>query len=102
MFAVVQFAQTLRYCAFDLDPDSGGHAAGKRAMTSYGFRIALYDSDLTAVEIALENYRKICEAEMSAGRQSPYWAHAKSIDAVLRRLHAAVEMTSTSSDCWPE
>jgi hypothetical protein len=36
-------------------------------MTTYAYRIILNDSELIAVQVALEHYRKICESELSAG-----------------------------------
>jgi hypothetical protein len=68
-------------------------------MTTYAYRITLNDSEAIAVQAALEHYRKICEAELAAGAGAPYWAHAHSIDAVLKRLSDDVVMTSTSSFC---
>lgn len=70
-------------------------------MTTYAYRLTLNDSELIAVQAALEHYRKICESELSAEPQAPYWAHARAIDAVLGRLFADAQMTSTSSFCWP-
>ena len=69
-------------------------------MTTYAYRIIPNDSELIAVQATLEHYRKVFESEMSAGPRAPYWVHARAIDAVLGRLFADTQMTSTSSFCW--
>ena len=71
-------------------------------MTTFAYRITLDDGEVIAVEAALEHYRKFCEAKLADGPQAPYWAHIRAIDAVLRRLLADTQMTSTSSFCWPK
>jgi hypothetical protein len=71
-------------------------------MTTYTYRIILNDSELIAVQAALEHYREFCESELSARPQAPYWAHAQAIGAVLGRLFGDAQMTSTSSFCWPK
>ena len=71
-------------------------------MTTYAYRIILNDSELIAVQAALEHYRKVCELEMLAGPREPYLAHARAVDAVLGQLFADAQMTSTSSFCWPK
>jgi len=65
-------------------------------------RLTLNDSELIAVQAALEHYRKSCEVKLADGPQAPYWAHLRAIDAVLGRLFADTQMTSTSSFCWPK
>ncbi len=70
-------------------------------MTTCAYRITLKDSEVIAVQEALGNYRKFCEAKLAEGPQAPYWAHLRAIDAVLARLLANTEMTSTSTFCWP-
>jgi hypothetical protein len=67
-------------------------------MTVYAYRITLDDGELTSVKTALEHYRKICEAELSAGPKCPYWAHARDIDSALRRLRDA-ETVSLFGEC---
>jgi hypothetical protein len=69
---------------------------------SLACRITLNDSELIAVQEALGHYRKFCKAKLADGPQAPYWAYLRAIDAVLGRLFADTQMTSTSSFCWPK
>ncbi len=70
-------------------------------MTTHAYRITLNDSEVIAVEHALKHYQAMCENELRTGPKAPYWAHLQSIIAVLRRLHADAQMTSTSSHPAP-
>ncbi len=71
-------------------------------MTTYQYRVTLNDSESIAVQEALRHYRKFCESKLAAGPVAPYWAHLQAIDAILGRLHADTQMTSTSAACWPK
>jgi hypothetical protein len=66
-------------------------------MATFNYRIFLDDSELIAVEAALHHYRSICVAKLVEGAKAPYWAHRRSIDAVLSRLSSDRRMTSTSN-----
>jgi hypothetical protein len=70
-------------------------------MTTYSYRVTLNDSECIAVKEALEQYRNFCESKLADGPRAPYWAHRQAIDAVLDRLFANAQMTSTSSFCSP-
>lgn len=71
-------------------------------MTTYVYRITLDDSELIAVQEALGRYRSFCESQLTDGPKAPYWAHLRAVNAVLGRLFADTEMTSTSSYCSPK
>jgi len=71
-------------------------------MTTYIYRVTMSDGELIAVKEALERYRTICQEQLVDGPKSPYWAHLRSLDGVLARLHSDAQMMSTSSPCWPQ
>lgn len=70
-------------------------------MTTYSYRVTFNDSECIAVKEALEQYRNFCEFKLADGPRAPYWAHRQAMVAVLGRLFADTQMTSTSSFCWP-
>jgi hypothetical protein len=71
-------------------------------MTTYAYRLTLNDGEVIAVQEALERYRSFCKSQLADGPKAPYWAHARAVDAVMGRLHADTQMTSTSSFSWPK
>ena len=71
-------------------------------MTTYAYRVTLDDSELIAVHEALTHYRAFCESELANGPKAPYWAHRRSIDAVLIRLSSDSKMMSTNSYLYPK
>ena len=71
-------------------------------MTTYAYPITLNDGECIAVSAALAHYMAHCRAQMLDGPAAPYWAHLRSCEAVLKRLHEEAHMTSTSSACWPD
>ena len=66
-------------------------------MTTYSHKIILDDGEIITLKSALEHYRDVCRAELASGPKAPYWAHARSIDAIMGRLYDDVQMTSTNS-----
>jgi hypothetical protein len=69
-------------------------------MTTYSFQIILNEDEVTVVQAALEHYKAFCLQQASGEGGAPYESHCFVIDAVLWRLMANPQMTSTSSFCW--
>jgi hypothetical protein len=81
-------------------PRCGQRGLGPRAdtnMTTYAYRIALDDSEIIAVREALTRYQSFWDEQLAQGPRAPYWAHRRSIEAVLNRLESNPQMASTSS-----
>lgn len=66
-------------------------------MTSFRYRIFLDYSETIAVQEALKHYRSICEGKLAEGAGAPYRLHRLAIDAVIGRLLADRQMTSTNN-----
>ncbi len=72
------------------------------AMTTYAYSVTLDDTEFEAVYKALKDYASFCEVKLSERQRSPYGRHQAAIEAVLERLFADMQMTSTNSFCLPK
>ena len=56
-------------------------------MTSYIYGLNLTDTEVIALEAAMEAYLAHCAGEIAGGAGAPYRAHAAALEAVRARLH---------------
>lgn len=63
-------------------------------MTTYAYNIVLNDSEVIMLQAALNNMIKECEKELANGPKAPFWAHKRSAENVLKKLHSDVVQMS--------
>ena len=63
-------------------------------MTTYSYNLALDDSEMIALEAALNFYLRHCSVQLKDGPCSPFWAHRESIRKILARRLDNVQQVS--------
>lgn len=63
-------------------------------MTTYDYTIILDDGESIMLEAALKQMIKLCQVKLDEGAGAPYWAHKRSAENVLARLHKNCVQTS--------
>jgi len=66
-------------------------------MTTYAYTLTLSDSEMLALDAAIEHYRAFCRQQLASGEGCPYWAHARSMEAIGARLFGNAQLMSTNS-----
>lgn len=70
-------------------------------MTTYSYRIALNDREMSVVKEALLTYLELCKSGQMAHLEPKSIPNTRAIEDVISRLFNDMVMTSTSSPCWP-
>jgi hypothetical protein len=66
----------------------------KFRMTTYSYDLTLNDSEAIMLKSALKLMIEMCEINMTKGEGAPNWAHKKSAENVLFRLHDNIKQSS--------
>ena len=63
-------------------------------MSTYNYTLKFNDTEIIMLRSALLQMIADCDEQLIDGPKAPYWAHKKSAESVLKRLHDNMEQAS--------